>query len=267
MTSAVPLHFGSSERRLFGVYHSPDHIASDRAVLICQPLGLDYIRSHRVFRQLAATLAKGGCHVLRFDYFGCGDSDGHGDESTLLDWLGDSQVAVAELRDISGATRISLIGTRLGGALATLLAGRETNLDRLALWDPVLRGADYLARIATVHRGMIADRSRFIVPRSAGDNGEGLQLLGFPMTPPQRAAIAAVDLNVALSSIKQVQILVSEDWPDYGAYAAALQAAGVKTALRYMPGAGDWDELSCVEQIMVPSTIVTAIADWILEGR
>ncbi len=269
MTSfAVPLHFGSSERRLFGVYHSPDHVASDRAVLICPPLGLDYIRSHRVFQRLAATLAKGGFHVLRFDYFGCGDSDGNGDESTLLDWLGDAQAAAEELRDMSGATRLSLIGTRLGGALATLLAGRESDLCRLVLWDPVVRGADYLERMTAVHDGMIADSSRFVVPRSLADDSHAPQLLGFPMTQPQRASIAAVDLNAEpLASVEEVLILLSEDRADFGAYAAALRTAGVNTTLRHVPETGDWDELSCVEQVLVPGAVVTAIAEWIMEGR
>jgi pimeloyl-ACP methyl ester carboxylesterase len=268
MTSlAVPLHFGARDRRLFGVYHSPDHVASDHAVLICQPVGLDYIRSYRVFRRLAETLAKGGCHVFRFDYFGCGDSDGKGDESTLPDWLGDAQLAAEELRDMSGATRISLIGTRLGGAVATLLAGRGAGFCRLALWDPVVRGAEYLDRMTAVHRGMIADQSRFVVPPSPCNDGRGSQLLGFPMTPPQREAIAAVDLNVeSLASVKQVLILISDERPDFSAYAATLRKAGVNTTLRHMPGVGDWDELSCIEQVLVPGVILPAIAKWILEG-
>ena len=48
--------------------------ARQSAIVLCQPLGHGYLRAHRAFRNLAVSLASQGFHVLRFDYYGCGDS-------------------------------------------------------------------------------------------------------------------------------------------------------------------------------------------------
>lgn len=79
---AVPLFFGEGRRRLFGVYdpavsrigagpHRP------RAIVFCPPWGPDYYVTHGVLRRLATNLSLAGHHVLRFDYFGVGDSAGN----------------------------------------------------------------------------------------------------------------------------------------------------------------------------------------------
>ena len=73
-----PFYFGpAGGRRLFGVFHEPP--ASRRrgcGVVLCYPLGTEYTSYYRAYRQLALSLAENGFHVLRFDFRGCGDSEG-----------------------------------------------------------------------------------------------------------------------------------------------------------------------------------------------
>src|SRR5215217_413896 len=78
-----PLYFGSSQKPLYGVYHppksQPGRPVRTTGVVLCYPLGQEYMRAHRAFRQLATLLTKSGFPVLRFDYYGTGDSGGDGD--------------------------------------------------------------------------------------------------------------------------------------------------------------------------------------------
>jgi alpha/beta superfamily hydrolase len=117
-----PFYFGAPGRRLFGVHLAPQEARRDCAVVLCYPMGQEYINSHRAFRHLARLLADEGFHVLRFDYFGCGDSEGECKQGTMSQWLSDVSTAILEVRNRSRVGAICLVGLRLGASLS-LLAG------------------------------------------------------------------------------------------------------------------------------------------------
>lgn len=264
----VPLYFGSSQRRLFGMYHPSGRTASDHGVVICAPLGLDFIRAHPAFQRLAVLLADRGVHVFRFDYYGCGDSAGRGDESIIGEWQDDVRAAIEELRDMSGAGRLSIVGSRLGGALAALQAQADGSVDRLALWDPVVRGRRYLERLQAMHAAMLMDPMRFAPPREADRGAYRHQLMGFPLTPAQRESIVGIDLTAsARMPARHVLVAASDDRADYRDYAAALRENGVETAFRELPGVGDWEQLSRIEHMLFPVELVNVVVEWLTEGR
>ena len=145
----TPFYFGSTSRRLFGAY-APARGAgiSASAVLLCYPWGQEYIRAHRSMRVLANMLCAAGFHVLRFDYFGTGDSAGESRDASLGSWEADIETAMQELQDTSGASRIVLIGLRLGATAAAKLAIRKPReIEALVLWDPVIQGSEYLQEL------------------------------------------------------------------------------------------------------------------------
>src|SRR5436309_10085286 len=117
-----PYFFGGSERQLFGVYYEPRAPAVAHGVVLCYPMGHEYVNALRGYRQLAMQLARAGLHVLRFDYSGSGDSAGEGELTEVSQWMADIEVAIAELTDSHGLGSVSLAGLRLGGTLATLVA-------------------------------------------------------------------------------------------------------------------------------------------------
>src|SRR5688500_19978584 len=93
-----PFRFGHAGRELFGVYFAPSGRALKRtAVLLCPPFGPEATRSHRLYRVLGERLARLGFGVLRFDYYGTGDSDGEFEEAACADWMRDIAVAEREL--------------------------------------------------------------------------------------------------------------------------------------------------------------------------
>ena len=197
--NAVPLHFGPSERWLFGWYHPPASTALMSAprsagVVLCNPIGDDFIRSHRTFRHLAERLASIGFAVLRFDFHGTGDSSG--DErlpNRVSTWIADIGLAIGELRTRSGASAIGVVGLRLGASLAMVAAAQRGGVESLVLWSPYSSGAAYVAESLRLHKmhKMIEPHSFAGGPSQYADGDEAL---GFFLTRETCASLAAIDL-------------------------------------------------------------------------
>src|SRR5580692_5054377 len=109
----TPFFFGTSERRLFGIYEPAGGGAtSQRAAILCYPWGSEYLHAHRTLRLLALRLSRVGFHTLRFDYYGTGDSGGEPTDTDLTGWEADLETAIAELMEITGLARVTVIGLR-----------------------------------------------------------------------------------------------------------------------------------------------------------
>lgn len=160
----IPCHFGP-DHGLFGIYH-PGSFGPREAVLLCPPLGQEQIRCHRLYRQLAHALAGMGTPVLRFDYYGTGDSAGASDEVEWPRCLVDVATAAEQLRARSGCQRIIAFGARLGGSLA-LAAADSAHFAELILWDPVLDGVTHVATLDALQAAVRLDLNRFLAPRPA----------------------------------------------------------------------------------------------------
>ena len=93
-------YFGHPESPLFGVYHAPrgKRAKDDCAVLICPPIGQEYIRTHWCLRLIANQVARAGAHVLRLDYHGMGDSSGRIEQIDSVDtWQSNIDEAIEHL--------------------------------------------------------------------------------------------------------------------------------------------------------------------------
>ena len=148
----VPLFFGPGERSLFGWFHAPSpETRRDLGIVVCPPLGHEYVNAHRSVRHLADRLAASGVAALRFDYDGTGDSAGRDeDPGRVAAWTQSVREAVRTLRTLSGCDRIGLIGLRFGALLAALVAS-ETEVASLGLWAPVTRGRSYVRELKALH--------------------------------------------------------------------------------------------------------------------
>lgn len=232
-----PYFFGTSDRPLFGVFIPTAH-SQPQAVLLCPPSGHEYMRAHWALLQLGDYLARAGFHVFRFDYYGLGDSGGSHAEATLGQWQADVAAAAEELLANTGLQRLSLIGLRLGAALAWKAAA-ALPVDTLVLWDPVVRGRDFLEELR-----LLENQQRLLKPwtRPASAPSGNQELLGFPFGLGLVAQIDAVDLMTEpVPEVKHLGLLTSEMRPEYGALLTRLVSAGAKAQRQIYDYPGDWN--------------------------
>ena len=184
------LFFGSSPRQLLGAYHAPSQdVPAKGAAVLCPPWGPEYVVSHRILRRLATRLSDSGYHVLRFDYYGTGDSAGERVEGDLTTWYDDASAAVDELRDLSGYPTVSVYGIRLGAVIGWRLALRRDDVRSVVMWDPVINGAAYVNEL----RATQAEIDRWILSPARSHTSDGvLEVLGFPLTTTMRGTIEAI---------------------------------------------------------------------------
>ncbi len=153
-----PLFFGPGNS-LYGLLHTPLQNGPGREsqplpVLICPPLGQEYARCYFLLKTLADTLSREGITVLRFDYFGTGDSLGDCRQATLERWRADVAAACEELKAHCQSRRVRVIGIRTGATLA--LTGLDSaSVAQWVLWDPVVDGALHYRELSRMHREKI----------------------------------------------------------------------------------------------------------------
>jgi pimeloyl-ACP methyl ester carboxylesterase len=197
-----PLHFGRTAGELFGLMQLPaSGEVKDTAVVLCPPFGLEYIRSHRAFVTLGSRLAAKGLATLRLDYFGCGDSAGESEDGTVERWVEDVCDAVDEARRQSGARAVSLVGLRLGAAVAALAAAQRSDVDRLVLWDPIISGREYLGELRAGHRRWLAHA--YATSRCTSTE----EAFGFPLHERLRGGIVDIDISLAAHPARRLLVL------------------------------------------------------------
>ncbi|MCM3630848.1 alpha/beta hydrolase [Paenibacillus glycanilyticus] len=138
---------------LTATLHYPSDSTKDntkkQAIIICHGFIGSRVGVDRLFVKTARALASEGSYVIRFDYGGCGESNGDygalGFESmidqtrTVIDYI-------AEI-DCVDPRRIVLLGHSLGGAIAIMTAVRDKRVKRLVLWSPVAYPFNDIVRI------------------------------------------------------------------------------------------------------------------------
>jgi pimeloyl-ACP methyl ester carboxylesterase len=260
----TPLYFGSAKRRLFGVYAPPRAASvSAGAALLCCPWGQEYLRAHRSMRQLAGMLCAAGRHVMRFDYFGSGDSAGDSAEMTLSGWEQDVETAMEELQDTCGATRVVLIGLRLGAAVATRVAVRKSKaIEALVLWDPVVSGPEYLeeaAALATSKNGGVRVRAVGTTTAASYD------VLGFPLTAAFADEVRTLDLLKLVPSLpKRTRLIASAPLASHEALRAELeQQARTDITINRIDSLFAWRQYQGLGAGAVPTKVLDAIVEWV----
>lgn len=208
-------YFGEAPKLLFGAYHPASEINDKNvAVVLCYPIINEYLRSHRAFVRLATQLAAEGFHVLRFDYYGCGDSYGEEDDGCLLEWAENLSTAVDELKQGCDAAHICLVGLRVGATLALRAAAKRDDIDTLVLWEPVVNGADYLREIKRFHVDSAVVEGLPKTGKGRGDDDRHLELLGFRI--PDIMVDEFLDLDLlSMQACPAKKILLVENSAEY----------------------------------------------------
>lgn len=115
---------------LHGILHEPEpSLARGVCVLLLSPGIKGRVGPHRLYLRIAARLVPIGFHVLRFDFYGLGDSEGELSERVLADmynsiqggrYVGDTIAAMDWMEGTTGIRRF--VGSGLcGGSISALV--------------------------------------------------------------------------------------------------------------------------------------------------
>jgi pimeloyl-ACP methyl ester carboxylesterase len=258
-----PFFFGPSDEYLYGMYYAPQVQAThDTAVVICAPWGQEYIRTHRALHQLGLRLPTSGIPVLRFDYYGTGDSAGEDADFNIERSLQDISLAVEQVRQDSGKSNIVLVGWRLGAALAALASSRLQLANRLVLWDPIVNGSTYMAELTEWHRHNL---HYYLSNIENNARTQSLEILGFAVSAAMHSQIQLIDLLGMPYAAQMDMLLIERE-----AQAATAQLRQALThqpvQLRYelIDGPLLWTENT--DKGLVPHQTLQTIVSWIIEG-
>jgi len=129
----ISILFPGSVGLLSGVLHVPEKRES--AIVIVSH-GLLSSKDSEKFVELGQRLGALDIASLRFDYSGCGESDGDLEATTISGRLTDLECALGWVRTRrpSGQPKIGLMGSSLGGYLSLLAAARHSDVFAVVSW-------------------------------------------------------------------------------------------------------------------------------------
>jgi len=256
----LPLYFGPSDEPLFGCYHEPP--AGHRrkcAVLICPPIGHEYVNCHRALRQLSARLAEAGFPVLRFDYYGCGDSAGISEEGRVSRWLEDISTAIFDLRQRTGLAQTCIVGLRLGGALSTMIGSQRDDVESMVLWSPVVNGKSYLENLFSLQKEML----RFRPKPKRKHAQDHIDVLGFPLSRFLRGELEKIDLlTVTEKPAKNILLIQSDEGDGQSSLHGRLSRTEARLESQCFEAPQNWPP-TADGSLLVPSQVLQSIVAWV----
>ena len=150
MQNTVPVTFNNKDgHKLFGILHESDKkTRREVGIIILSPGVKSRVAPHRMYVKMARRFCDMGFDVLRFDFYGLGDSEGEINEKFTADFYGSVQVgryiddtisAMNWLEKECNVNRFILTGL-CGGAITGLLTGtKDERVDSiLGLGIPVI---------------------------------------------------------------------------------------------------------------------------------
>jgi uncharacterized protein len=139
MSKAIPVTFFNKEGlRLFGILQGPGSVCNSQvAIILLSPGVKTRVAPHRLYNKMAERFMTLGYPVLRFDFYGLGDSEGEVQEDYLADlygsiqvgrYVGDTVAAMDWMQQTYGVSQFIVSGL-CGGALTGLLtASRDSRI-------------------------------------------------------------------------------------------------------------------------------------------
>ena len=122
------------DRNLAYVFHDA---GSKKIVVMAHGFRGSKLGPQRLFVDLARKLAEKGISSLRFDQYGCGDSEGDYSEISFMDWVKSIKYFV-EKYSMNGC-QVVLFGQSMGGAASFVAASEISGINSIAAWAPDLK--------------------------------------------------------------------------------------------------------------------------------
>ena len=249
---------GPAERPVFVWHHPPALERTRRAgIVLCPPLGYEYMSSYRTYRILARRLSALGFDVIRVDYDGTGNSCGDAEDAgRMAAWLRSIRHAIAEARRCAGSDTLFLLGLRGGSLLALQAALDDGQVAGLVLWHPYSSGRAYVRELKAL--------ARLTDPNEPDGNRDeaGIRVDGYVFTRDVVDALSAWTIDDAVDKRPAPDVLLigRDDCPADAATDAYLRTLG--TSVTRVQDEGLADMLLPPHLSKVPIAMVDAIAGW-----
>jgi pimeloyl-ACP methyl ester carboxylesterase len=203
-----------------------------------------------------------GFTVLRFDYYGCGDSAGDSVQADFSQWLIDIRAAIDEVRSRAVISKLGLIGARVGAALATLVGVERSDIDAMVLWDPVVNGKCYLDELVEQQRKWQNERPFITQPSEPQE--QILEVFGFPISAALREMLEQVDLLKLKSRPANRVLTLESDRTEYGFQLSRhLRMSGADSEYTHVPMPRVWVRRAAGDDVVVPTPMMRTIVDWL----
>jgi len=200
-----PLYFGP--KNLFGWLYLPARAAENVGVVIVSPHGYDMMCMHWGLRLAAETLAGYGFPVLRFDVHGTGDSPGDDEQpDRVAVWLDSIHDAIEMLKRQSNISKVVLLGVRLGGTLASVVASSRDDVTGLILYAPCVTGRQYVRELKAL-AAMTHGASSTVEEYGSSD----VVMAGWVLTEQTVNDLGQLDISKLAYKDKQVLYIHRED--------------------------------------------------------
>jgi hypothetical protein len=240
--------FGEAPHRCAGWLHG---LRGDLGVVICSPLGAEEECAHRSLLHLADGLAERAMVALRFDFPGCGDSEGDSLQDARLDtWIAALEGAAGFLRNEIGCKQVALVGLRLGAALVGVTAAR-LDTPWVVLWAPVSNGRAYAREL------------RAVAALGAGhaDGDTELSVAGHLVSAEFVEALALLRArDWDMKGVRRALLLERDDGSPDARLREALRASGVELDEHIF--AGYTAMFDRPQNTAVPTAAVAGLCDW-----
>ena len=143
-----PLEILSDDLKLQGVLTAPES-NSWPLVILCH--GFLSHKDSSKYRQLAQIFAQESIATVRFDFRGCGESEGLLSESSISRRWRDLQRVIDESLDLDDFDgRLGLLGSSLGGYLALLEVSNNSKVRCAAVWSTPSHLIDLAKRLPEI---------------------------------------------------------------------------------------------------------------------
>jgi alpha/beta superfamily hydrolase/pimeloyl-ACP methyl ester carboxylesterase len=200
----IPFYIEMGKDVLLAWCHVPEH-PTDHAVLICPPVGHEFVNSYRGLRHLADGFAEKGVTTFRMEYQGVGDSSGlDTDPDRLQKWLDSIEQTVKFLKEKCNIQKMSLLGLRMGATLANIVSNK-IEIENLMCWVPVVEGRRYIREMLALQK--TGENADLDVDSTTLEGG------GFLITRETMNELLSLSLTKTIPNAKHVFLFNTDDLP------------------------------------------------------
>lgn len=231
-----------------------------RAILICNPIGQEYIRFYKGLTNLALDLQSEGFETFRFDYSGTGDSEGELTGIISIEtWETNIKNIIQDIKDGTEVEKITIIAVRIG-AMLSLQTWNDDMVDSIILWNPIFDGEKYLEEMdkvnSTFYSGSFAKQN---------DNSEYFESFGFRFHFKLIEMIKSKQLN-NIPNNKKIYWLDDQERNSEFKNKNKLQSLNPDFIEEFTANSNFWKKSENeADKAIVPRKEIELIKEWILQ--